>query len=312
MKKRLFSGILALCMMLSVFALGVSATEERAEDQCGENMTWSYSDGTLTITGSGEMDDFHGPAPWDAYQNDITKVVLSGSITYIGAYAFDDYDMLTSVDFGPALYQVGIGAFQSCDGLTSISFPATFKVLGEDSFRSCKNLKEIHCAGNPLTFKLNSMWDTYVTIYFPAERPWGVGYVEELEAAFKGRIEFRASDGSDPYVPTEETTEETPEETTEETTVETTEETIYETTEKTVTDTVVSTEQTENESQPVREDETEAPDRPEEEKDEPLMGVLMGLLIILGVLLFVLVGVLIFGAKGNKRGRYSSGGRNRR
>lgn len=312
MKKRLLSGILVLCMMLSAAALGVSATEERAENQCGEDMTWSYSGGVLTITGSGEMDDFYGPAPWDAYQQEITSLVLSGSITYIGAYAFDDYDNLTAVDFGTSLYQVGVGAFQSCDGLTAISFPSTFKILGEDSFRSCKNLKEIHCAGAPMTFKLNSMWDTYVKIYFPAERPWGVGYVEELEAAFKGRVEFLASDGTDPYVPTEETTGETTEETTEETTVETTEETIPETTEEKIPETTPSTGTGEKETRPVHEDETEAPERSEEEESELLMGVLIGLLIILGVLLFVLVGVLIFGAKGNKKGKYSSGGRNRR
>ena len=52
--------------------------------------------------------------------------------------------------------------------------------------------------------------------------------IGQLEEAFHGRIEFLASDGTDPYVPTEETeapTEETSaptEEPTEETTVETT------------------------------------------------------------------------------------------
>ena len=30
-------------------------------------------------------------------------------------------------------------------------------------------------------------------------------YIEQLETAFKGRIEFRSSDGTDPYVPTEAT-----------------------------------------------------------------------------------------------------------
>ena len=67
----------------------------------------------------------------------------------------------------------------------------------------CANLKEFHCQGKFPSFKQNCLWDTYATIYFPADRPWGVEYIQQLEEAFKGRIEFLASDGTDPYEPTE-------------------------------------------------------------------------------------------------------------
>ena len=103
------------------------------------------------------------------------------------------------------MYEIGAGAFYSCDGLTKIELPSTFKVFGEESFRNCPNLKEIHCSGRFPSFRLNCLWDTYTKIYFPAERPWSVELVIQLEEAFKGRIEFLASDGSDPYVPTEPT-----------------------------------------------------------------------------------------------------------
>lgn len=41
---------------------------------------------------------------------------------------------------------------------------------------------------------------------YSASNPWSVSLVEQLENAFQGRIEFRSSDGTDPYVPTQPTT----------------------------------------------------------------------------------------------------------
>lgn len=249
--KRMILCFLTLCMLLTVLAPAARAAEPETTDAstevaeepeateatevptqapteapteapenpnaCGENMTWSFADGVLTITGDGKMDDFEeNAAPWQAHKDEIEEVVIEGNVTYIGAYAFKDYDALLAVDFGDALYEIGREAFRSCDGLEVLFMPATFKIFGERSLQSCKNLSEIHCTGKPLTFKDNSVWDTWATIYYPAERPWSVSYIEELEKAFKGRIQFLASDGTDHYVPTEPPTE--PEETVPETT----------------------------------------------------------------------------------------------
>lgn len=203
--------LLGLCLLLP---LGVSAAETAEETNvprdpgfCGEDITWSVEEHVLTITGQGEMDDFPQGAPWAEYQEDITKVVFEGMVTYIGAYSFRDYDKLANVDFGEAVYEIGKEAFYSCDALTEIYLPASFKVFGESSFQNCRNLTKIHSEGRFPSFRQNSLWDTCATIYFPAERPWGVEYIRQLEEAFHGRIEFLASDGSDPYVPTEPETE---------------------------------------------------------------------------------------------------------
>ena len=212
--KKLLTTFLTLCLLITM-AAPVFATETAAptaeptaaplDNTCGEDMTWDYADGVLTITGSGSMDDFEEEAPWAAYKNEIKRVVLSGSISYIGARAFSNYDALETVNFGSSLYEIGTEAFKSCDGLTVIYLPASFKVFGESSFMSCSNLTAIHCSGKFPSFRLNCMWDTYGTIYYPADKPWGVEYIEQMETAFKGRIEFLASDGSDHYQPEEET-----------------------------------------------------------------------------------------------------------
>ena len=168
--KKLIRILLALCLLMTL-AAPVFATEAETSGICGEDMTWTYADGILTITGTGTMDDFEETAPWDAFKDEITRVELTGKITYIGARAFKDYDALTTVNFGSALYEIGTEAFKSCDGLTVIYLPASFKVFGESSFSSCPNLNAIHCSGKFPSFRMNCLWNTYGKIYYPADKP---------------------------------------------------------------------------------------------------------------------------------------------
>lgn len=318
MKKSAFLYILILALLfslLSPMALATEVEEETTEEtteatqpvrepyQCGENMVWAYEDGTLTITGTGLMDDFPEDAPWDAYREEITQIIFIGEISYIGAGAFDNYDALEDVDFGDAMYEFGTRAFYSCDGLTELSLPASFKIFGEESLRGCSKLKAIHCAGRFPSFRLNCLWDSYVTIYFPANKPWGVEYIQQLEEAFKGRVEFLASDGTDPYVPTEpteETTEETTEPTTEPATAPT-EETTQPTAAPTTAPTTAPTElPTEAATQP---SESAAPTE-ETEIEQPRSGSWIGLLIIGIVMAMAGLGVLIFKPRSGG-GKYS-------
>lgn len=182
-----------------------AVAQEGAGASCGDSLTWTMEGSTLYITGSGEMYDFYSGAPWGSYKTSITRVVLSDGITYVGACAFQDYDALLGVEFGNSLVSIGKDAFYGCDGLTSVTLPATFKKFGENSFRSCSNLKEIHCSGGFPRFDDNCMWETYTTIYYSVSNPWPVSLIQQLEEAFHNRIEFRSSDGTDPYVPTQAT-----------------------------------------------------------------------------------------------------------
>ena len=198
--------LLLLCLLL--FVSSASAQDILSEGMgmtCGSQLSWTLDGSTLYISGTGEMYDFPGGAPWIGSKYSITRVVLSDGITYVGAYAFQDYDALTSVEFGNSLVSIGKDAFSDCGSLSSITLPATFKKFGENSFRSCPNLKEIHCSGNFPRFDENCLWDTYATIYYSASNPWSVSLIEQLENAFHNRIEFRSSDGTDPYVPTQAT-----------------------------------------------------------------------------------------------------------
>ena len=315
MMQRIIVIILALVMLLSVIAPVVMATEAetgettepkvRGEFECGDDLDWSYKDGILTISGTGAMDDYEEDAPWAQYRKEITKVVLEG-VTYVGARAFNNYDAIEEVDFGAVLYELGTQAFRSCEGLTSVTMPASFKIFGEECFNSCTNLKEIHCNGKFPSFRQNCLWAVYATIYYPAANPWSVSLIAQLEEAFKGRMEFLASDGTDHYIPaeaTEETTEATTEATTEpivETAVETTEAVTEETTEATVETATVEITEAVEESQPETSEELLPA-----EVEKPASKSWIGLVIVGSVAVLLILGGLIFGGKKNKSGKFS-------
>lgn len=69
MRKKILSILLAACLIFSL--LPVSAFADTTDSgTCGANLTWTLdSDGTLTISGTGEMEDYYPSnndttAPW--------------------------------------------------------------------------------------------------------------------------------------------------------------------------------------------------------------------------------------------------------
>lgn len=276
---------------------------ETPSNSCGEHLTWSYENGTLTITGEGPMDHYLNGAPWAAYKDSITKVVLTGGVTSVGGHAFEDYDKITEVDFGTALIQLGSYSFANCDGLTKISLPKTFKSFEESCLYGCSKLTEIHCAGVFPHFRENCLWNTYCKIYYPASAPWGVKYIQQLEEAFHGRIEFLASDGTDPYTPTEAT------EPVKETEAPTEAPTIAPTEAPTEAPTVAPTQApteapTAAPTQMPTEAPTEAPTEPAPQKEQHRGGGKGGLIIIGVVLAFFGIGYTVFKLT-SRGGKYS-------
>lgn len=88
---------------------------------CGEDMTWTfYEDGTLKISGSGNMENFTDKQviPWYSYCSSIENVKLSDGITSIGKYAFYGCESLTSITIPDSVTSIGDYAFDDCDDLT--------------------------------------------------------------------------------------------------------------------------------------------------------------------------------------------------
>lgn len=309
-----FLSILFACVILLSLATPVFATETtgetspQPENACGESLAWSYSGGKLTISGTGEMDDFSDGAPWDDLSGSVTTLELEGSVTTIGAGAFQGFSQLTDIDFGSALREIGENAFRDCTGISTISLPKSFRLFGPSCFQGCTALEEVHCAGGMPSFRMNCLWNGgHIYIFCPDDNIWSEKYVGELETNFHGRLEVMTESGEDVYVWPEETTEttEATEEPTQPATEAPTEAATIPTTASTEAPTVPTTvPETEAPTVPTTEPEaTTVPTEPTETPSEPLSGAIVAVFLLSGTLSLLLIGTLIF--RGSQRhGKY--------
>lgn len=82
MMKRVLAATLCISPLLCLWVPTVSAAE--AAGACGESLTWILdSDGTLTISGTGEMTDFPAAAPWVAYKMQIRSLSVAEITTFL-------------------------------------------------------------------------------------------------------------------------------------------------------------------------------------------------------------------------------------
>ena len=151
MKKGIASLFLAavLAVVLGAVAFADDSTIVASGDcgKYGDNLTWTLdSDGLLTISGKGEMENYNqygNSTPWDDYRSKITKVVISDGVTSIGDDAFRGCSRLTSVTIPDSVTRIGHSAFNSCRSLTSITIPSSVTKIGISAFYECKRLTSV-------------------------------------------------------------------------------------------------------------------------------------------------------------------------
>ncbi len=81
--------MLALCLLAGALPLSASAAEYSGT--CGTNLKWEIADGTLTISGTGAMNDFpagYSQVPWYKYRDHFTKAQVQSGVTTVGENAF--------------------------------------------------------------------------------------------------------------------------------------------------------------------------------------------------------------------------------
>ncbi len=109
--------------------------------QCGDELYWEFTpDGTLTITGNGEMWDYGmalvNLAPWGDCAKYIKKVTLPEGLTKIGKGAFAWCEALSEVCFSEngSLTRIEIWAFHNCEVLSEICIPESVTSIGEYAY----------------------------------------------------------------------------------------------------------------------------------------------------------------------------------
>ncbi len=114
---------------------------------CGENLTWKLDDnGTLTISGTGEMYDFgaYGEGnPWFNFCYDVVNIVIENGVTSIGENAFWGFSNLTAVSMPKSVKRIGYWAFGMCESLTSIDIPDSVTNIEYGAFIDCRSLTNI-------------------------------------------------------------------------------------------------------------------------------------------------------------------------
>jgi hypothetical protein len=92
-------------------------------EQLTETLTWTFDNGTLTISGTGEMPDYNDPSdiPWYDDSESITAVIIQNGVTTIGDSAFESCSSLTSITIGNSVTTIGEWAFYGCSNLRNVT-----------------------------------------------------------------------------------------------------------------------------------------------------------------------------------------------
>lgn len=164
--KRVLSAIFALALIASVVSGCLITTAGAA------SWTWDLSEnGTLTISGSGPMDEYWGTSsvgevPWLDKRDQIVRIeigsgitsiggssfgncenlkiaVIPSSVTSIGPYAFAYDTKLESVVMVDGVKSISSGAFYGCTALKNVALPDSLTKVANISFCGCTALEKI-------------------------------------------------------------------------------------------------------------------------------------------------------------------------
>ena len=112
---------------------------------CGENMLWELNDGTLNITGTGEMNSYGLlDSPWSKYRDEITNVIIGDGVESIGNNAFEGCVNLQNVNISESVGQIGSGAFNNCTLLANVNFNGLSDLGCSNSFENCGKLESVN------------------------------------------------------------------------------------------------------------------------------------------------------------------------
>lgn len=102
------------------------------------DITWNFREGTLTVSGKGNIPDYVSGAPWSSHSYNIERLVISEGITGIGEAAFYGCYYLTDVSLPDTLTSIGTAAFANCYDLETITIPKKVTTIKDYAFQSCK------------------------------------------------------------------------------------------------------------------------------------------------------------------------------
>lgn len=124
---------------------------------CGDGVYWDFENGTLKISGTGEMGNYlvyaKGPeenyaymyyhSQWSAQIQNITRIVVSEGVSTIGANAFAGCKNLKAVELPSTLTIIGARAFADCSALKIVNLPRGVTLIDDWAFMNCSELETV-------------------------------------------------------------------------------------------------------------------------------------------------------------------------
>ena len=168
----------------------ISVTYEPLSGSCGEGVSWSFDPetGTLTVSGTGAMEDHTAAEPgWARYRGLITAVVIEDGVTNVGAGAFRDCAALTEVSLPGSVTAIGKYAFSGCAALAGIELSDGVATIGASAFRDCSSLAVVTIPASVTGIGSNAFADCSSDLVICGD----AGSTAEAYAAYYG-IPFQA------------------------------------------------------------------------------------------------------------------------
>ena len=130
-------------VMLTVWGLSMGAVNAQTWNigtPTATDVTATLSGGTLTISGSGAMQNFStGNAPWYSIRSTITALVIQNGVTNIGDGTFFGCSSITSnLTIPNSVTAIGYAVFKNCSGFTgNLTIPDSVTFIDNEAFSSC-------------------------------------------------------------------------------------------------------------------------------------------------------------------------------
>ena len=141
-----FSILLTFVIVLSI------VTNAATSGTCGDNLTWTLDDdGTLTISGTGEMTLSY--VPW--CDSLVKKIVIEDGVTTIADYAFRDCNNSNSVTIPSSIVSIGDNAFCTLGVCECVNLSAVYI----SDLAACCNISFDNGGSNPLNCAKNLYLD---------------------------------------------------------------------------------------------------------------------------------------------------------
>ena len=123
---RKFVTLIVFILMIILVRVSVFAKENNSETmqlndqdsdqvtdsgELGDNLKWEFSEGTLTISGLGDMKSQES-YPWTKYDNQITSLILEPGVTSVSTNAFFFCENISEISFPEGLTRIGLYSFR--------------------------------------------------------------------------------------------------------------------------------------------------------------------------------------------------------